>query len=97
MIQRSPQPPRVVLAADKRPPLVQFRRFHLANHHCGRCALTNNQKGGVHLVERPRFFLRALITVIGLTPSTRAVSRMPLPLSAISTICCLTPDTHPVL
>jgi hypothetical protein len=48
-------------------------------------------------VKRWRFFLRVVITVIGLTPSTRAVSRMPLPLSAISIIYCLTSGTHPVL
>src|SRR5262245_39429962 len=36
------------------------------------------------------FFFRVMITVLGLTPSTRAVSRMPLPFSAISTIRCLT-------
>src|SRR5262245_1867167 len=36
------------------------------------------------------FFLRVLITVIGLTPSTRAVSRTPLPFSAMSIICRLT-------
>src|SRR5215510_8499230 len=42
-------------------------------------------------------FLRVLITVIGLTPSTRAVSRMPLPFSAMSTICRLTSGNRPVL
>jgi hypothetical protein len=31
-----------------------------------------------------------LITVVGLTCNTRAVSRMPLAFMAISTICCLT-------
>jgi hypothetical protein len=40
-------------------------------------------------MEYLRFFLRVLITVIGLTPSTRAVSRMPLLLSAMSIICPL--------
>lgn len=97
MSQRSPQPPGVFLAANKRPHLVQFRCRYLANHHCGRCSLTNSQQGGVHLVEHTRFFLRALITVMGLTPRTRAVSRMPLPLSAMSTICRLTSGNRPVL
>ena len=34
MIERPPQPPRVFLAADKRPHLVQLRLLHLADHHC---------------------------------------------------------------
>jgi hypothetical protein len=35
-------------------------------------------------------FFNSLITVVGLTCSTRAVSRMPLAFRAISTICCFT-------
>ena len=37
-------------------------------------------------------FFNSLITVVGLTCNTRAVSRMPLAFMAISTICCLTSD-----
>src|SRR5215510_9857584 len=96
MIQRPPQPPRVLLAADKRPHLVQFSLLHLANYHRRGGSLTTRHQGRVHLVERRRFFLRVLITVVGLTPSTRAVSRMPLPLSAMSTICRLTSGNRPV-
>ena len=58
--------------------------------------LTNSQQGGIHLVERLRFFWRVVRTVVGLTPSTRAVSRIPLPLSAISTICFLTSGCRPL-
>src|SRR5215471_4098365 len=39
----------------------------------------------------PSFFFSALMTVVGLTWSTRAVSRMPLAFIAISRIGCLTP------
>jgi hypothetical protein len=35
-------------------------------------------------------FFNSWITVAVLTCSTQAISRMPLPLSVISTICCLT-------
>src|SRR5216683_8456165 len=97
MIERPPQPARLFLATDKGPHFVQLRLLHLTNHHHGGCSLTTRCQGRVHLMERRRFFLRVLITVIGLTPSTRAVSRMPLPLSAMSTICRLTCGTHPVL
>ena len=97
LIERPPEPPRVLLAADKRPPLVHFRALHLAHHHRGCCSLTTKHQGRVHLVERRRFFLRVVIPVVGLTPNTRAVSRRPLPFSAISTIYRFTSGNHPVL
>src|SRR5215831_14321103 len=97
MIQRLPQPPRMFLATHEGPHFVQLRFLDLTEHHPRWCSLPRSPHHGVHSVKRRRFFLRVLITVVGLTPSTRAVSRMPLPLSAISTICCLTSGTHPVL
>ena len=42
----------------------------------------------MHLVELRCLFLSALMTVVGLTCKTRAVSRIPLAFMAISTICC---------
>jgi|SRR5581483_5489847 len=80
MIQRFPPPPRRFLAADKRPHFVQLSFFYLAEHHGGWCSFTSTHKSGGHRVKRRGFFLRVVITVVGLTPSTRAVSRMPLPL-----------------
>src|SRR5216683_5720633 len=38
------------------------------------------------------FFLSTAMTVAELTRKTRTISRTPLPLSVMSTICCLTPD-----
>src|SRR5262245_45177007 len=75
MIKSSPQRSRLLLAADKRPHFIQFRPLYLAHHHRGCCSLTARHQGGVHLVERTRFFLSVVITVVGLTPRTRAVSR----------------------
>ena len=40
----------------------------------------------IHLVELRFLFLSSLITVVGLTCNTRAVSRMPLAFIAMSTI-----------
>ena len=74
-----------------------FYRLHLANHYSRCCSLTNSHQGGIHLVGRMCFFLRVVSTVVGLTSSTRAVSRMPLPFSAIPTICRLTSGSRPVL
>src|SRR5262245_50730610 len=36
MIQRLPKPPRLLLAADKGPHLVQLSFLYFAAHHCGR-------------------------------------------------------------
>ena len=48
------------------------------------------QHGVIHRLQVRRLFFNSLITVVGLTCNTRAVSRMPLAFMAISTICCLT-------
>src|SRR5262245_41218550 len=42
------------------------------------------------LAATPALFFSSLMTVVGLTWSTRAVSRIPLAFIAMSTICCLT-------
>src|SRR5437016_3851825 len=43
----------------------------------------------------PALFFNSLMTVVGLTWSTRAVSRMPLAFIAMSMICCFTPAACP--
>jgi hypothetical protein len=96
MIQRLPEPPRLCFAAHKRPHLVQFGLCYLVNYHCGVYSPTSWRKSGVHLVDLRDLFLSVVITVVGLTPSTRAVSRMPLPFSAMSTICRLTSGNRPL-
>ena len=45
----------------------------------------------VYLEDAVRFFFKVLMTVVLLIPSTRAVSRIPLLLIAISTTCSLIP------
>src|SRR5262245_53183522 len=44
----------------------------------------------IHRLQVRLLFFNSLITVVGLTCNTRAVSRTPLAFMAISTICCLT-------
>jgi hypothetical protein len=43
----------------------------------------------MHRLQLWLLFFRSLMTVVGLTCSTRAVSRMPLAFIAMSTIGCL--------
>ena len=62
--------------------------FHLLRvqvlHHCL-----------IHLLERRFLFLSSLMTVVGLTCNTRAVSQIPLACIAIATSCCLTSGDWP--
>jgi len=44
----------------------------------------------MHRLQLRLFFFSSLMTVVGLTWSTRAVSRMPLAFIAMSMICCFT-------
>ena len=50
------------------------------------------QHAMIHRLQVRCLFFNSLITVVGLTCRTRAVSRMPLAFMAIATICCLTSD-----
>jgi hypothetical protein len=50
----------------------------------------------VHRGESRLFFFKVLMTVVGLSLSTRAVSRIPLPLRRISTICSLIAGARPL-
>jgi len=86
-LKRGPEPPRLSLFADQCPHLVHFGLFrhtdddgHLIRIHQGKEAV-------VHIAERGRFFFSVLMTVVELIFNTRAVSRMPRPLRAMSTIC----------
>lgn len=53
------------------------------------------QQSPVYLFEVRRLFFSVSITMLVLIPSTRAVSRMPLPFIAISLICCFTSFNRP--
>jgi len=53
--------------------------------------IQDRQRLMMHRLQLRLFFFSALITVVGLTWSTRAVSRMPLAFIAMAMICCLIP------
>ena len=53
------------------------------------------EKRSVDRLAGVLFFFNSLITVEGLIPKTRAVSRIPLPLRAISMIFCFTSGKRP--
>src|SRR5262245_41617578 len=98
MIDRVPQPSRGRFLAHITPHLIELR-LQPAPRSKPLCAIEIYlhargmemlEHGQIHLLQVKCLFFNSLITVVGLTCNTRAVSRMPLPFMAISTICCFT-------
>ena len=98
VINGVPEPARIGCAAHVAPPLVELGAAPMTHLECIRTPYLSLALLGMEvlqdaLIHRLRvrcLFFNALITVVGLTCNTRAVSRMPLAFMAISTICCLT-------
>src|SRR5262245_55821846 len=84
MIQRMPQPPCPLFSPDETPQFIELGgTWTRSEYHLGVDVL---QHGG---------FFNMAITVVGLMCNTRAVSRTPLPLTAISTTWRRTSGTRP--
>jgi hypothetical protein len=95
MINRMPPPALMGFAADKTPPLIDLRGLDTAPLYRNRFGTAPVHNTLVDLGERGGLFFNSRITVFGLTCSTRAISRTPLPLSVISTICRFTAGKRP--
>jgi hypothetical protein len=95
MINRMPQPALVGFAPDKTPHLIDLGRFHAADFYRDRVGTAPLHDDFIDGGEGTSLFFNSRITVFGPTCSTRAISRMPLPLSVISTICRFTSGTRP--
>jgi len=80
--------PHVVQCCGEPAPSLQFLRAAPLRFHVLR--MQDLQYCLVHWLERRGLFFNSVMTVFVLTCRTRAVSRIPLALRAISTICCLT-------
>src|SRR5712691_7627059 len=98
VINGVPEPARIGFAVHVAPHLVELgaeptthlQRIRTPYLHLDLLGMQVLQYGLIHLLEVRFFFFNSLMTVVGLTCNTRAVSRMPLAFMAISTICCLT-------
>ena len=95
MINGMPQPALVSFAPNETPHLVDLCRLDAAHFYRDRFGTAPLHDHGIDLRECTGFFFNSPITVVGLTCSTRAISRIPLPLSVISTMCRFTSGTHP--
>src|SRR3989442_15932454 len=96
MIYRVPQPPLLAFAAHKAPHLIHLGLLHLPKDDVNLLRIKRVEQPCVHLLDDRLFFLSTLITVAELTLRTRTISRTPLPLSVMSTICCFTAGRRPL-
>jgi len=96
VIDRVPEPPRFALLAHVGPPLIDFRVLNALDHHVPFARVQRIEERSVPRGERRLFFFNAFMTVVGLICNTRAVSRIPLPLRLMSTICSLIAGARPL-
>src|SRR5262245_58322068 len=97
MVNCMPQPPWMPCVPHITPHLVHLSFVNLLDDdvHIWWCEVPEERL--IHVVQLWFLFLNVFITVVGLTFKTRAVSRMPLPFSAISIIWVLTSCKNPLL
>src|SRR5262252_10850791 len=97
VINGVPEPARMRFRLHKTPHFVELRAepmphlqlIRAPDFHLNLLGMHGRQHVMIHRLQLRRFFFSSLMTVVGLTWSTRAVSRMPLAFIAMSTICCL--------
>ena len=96
VVKRMPKPALGPFVADVAPHPVQFGILNPLNVNGNIIGVQGLQELAVDGFEALLFFFSSLMTVFGLTRNTRAVSRMPLPLSAMSIIRPLTSGRSPL-
>src|SRR6266568_8643569 len=95
MIDGVPQPPRLAFAAHKAPHFIHLGLLHLPQDNVHVRRIKRVKQPCIHLLDGRLFFLSTLMTVAELTRKTRTISRTPLPLSVMSTMCCFTAGRRP--
>lgn len=80
---------------DITPHFIDFHRFHFFDDDVNILVMPLIYGDVIDAVEWQALFFNSSITVVGLIRSTRALSRMPLPLSAMSTSCSLIAGHRP--
>ena len=95
MSTRRPQPARRRFALHATPPLLHFCSLAPADLSRHRVGPAPCHDGFVDSGERAGLFFNSPLPVVGLTCSTRAIARTPLPLRGIATLCCFTVGRPP--
>jgi hypothetical protein len=98
VINRVPAPSWMRFRLHKTPHCVELRAqstphlklIRAPDVHLDLRGMQDRQRRMMHRLQRRLFFFSALMTVVGRTWSTPAVSRMPLAFIAMLMICCFT-------
>jgi len=96
VIDRMPQPALRILVPHIGPHLIDLRFLNPLDHHVHLIRMQRVEEWLGHRGERRLLFFNVLMTVVGLIFNTRAVSRIPLPLRLMSTICALIAGARPL-
>src|SRR5216683_7984743 len=99
VINSVPEPSWIRFRLHKTPHFVELgaqstthlKLIRAPDFHLDLLGMQDRQHRMIHWLQLRLFFFSSLMTVVGLTWSTRAVSRMPLAFIAIAMICCFTP------
>src|SRR5262245_24368407 len=103
VINGVPQPTRMRFFEHITPHFVEFgaeptthlKRIRTPDFHYHLLGIQGRPNAMLHRLQLRLFFFSSLMTVVGLTCKTRAVSRIPLAFMAMSTICCFTSGDWP--
>ena len=76
-------------------PTMHLKLIRTPDVHFHVLGIQGRQHAMIHRLQLRLFFFSSLMTVVGLTCKTRAVSRIPLAFMAMSTICCFTARDWP--
>ena len=76
-------------------PTMHLKLIRTPDVHFHVLGIQGRQHAMIHRLQLRLFFFSSLMTVVGLTCKTRAVSRIPLAFMAMSTICCFTAGDWP--
>jgi hypothetical protein len=98
MINSVPEPSWMRFPLHKTPHFVELgaqstthlKRIRAPDCHLDLRGMQDRQRRMIHRLQLRLFFFSSLMTEVGLTWSTRAVSRMPLAFIAMSMLCCFT-------
>jgi hypothetical protein len=96
MINGVPEPSWLALDAHEAPHLIHLGFVDQLDDYLNRLGISRLKSSFVDVLEGRGLFLSVSMTVVELTPRTRTIARTPLPLSAMSTICCLIAGKRPL-
>jgi hypothetical protein len=94
-VKRMPQPALVRFPLHETPHFLDLRGFDSTDLYGTRVAIASCHHTSMDWGARTHLFFNSSLTLMGLICRTRAISRTPLPVRGMSTICRFTADKRP--